>query len=53
MRDDNNAGDGRPSLSWMPVVDARGRTHMEARWSVATTRTASAATPVTAAHHAA
>jgi len=36
MRDDKNAGDGRPSLTWVPVVDAHGRTHMEACWRLIT-----------------
>ncbi|MEV7430703.1 MULTISPECIES: hypothetical protein [unclassified Nocardioides] len=22
----------RPTMCWVPVVDSRGRTHMEARW---------------------
>ena len=51
MRDKINAGDGRPSLTWVPVVDARGRTRMEARWSgPAAARHAHAASPP---HHAA
>ena len=24
----------RPVMHWVPVVDDRGRTHMEARWTV-------------------
>ncbi len=51
MRDVNIARDARPSLTWVPVVDARGRTHMEAHWSVTTPATLTA--PVTADHHAA
>jgi hypothetical protein len=26
---------GAPVCTWVPVTDASGRTHMEARWSVA------------------
>lgn len=26
----------RPVCAWVPVVDARGRTRMEARWTVPT-----------------
>ena len=28
---------GAPVCTWVPVTDASGRTHMEARWSVAET----------------
>ena len=48
-----NAEDGRPSLTWVPVLDARGQTRMESRWSMAGTAAVSAPAPVTAAHHAA
>ena len=34
------------TMSWVPVVDARGRTHMEAHW--VTSSPASAAPPVPA-----
>ena len=33
MRESQMAGE--LTMSWVPVVDARGRTHMEARWTVA------------------
>ncbi|HYJ27455.1 MAG TPA: hypothetical protein VEW73_07075 [Nocardioides sp.] len=33
---------GAPVCSWVAVTDASGRTHMEARWSVATASTAAA-----------
>ena len=36
MRDKTDARDGRPTLTWVPTVDARGRTRMEARWTAPT-----------------
>jgi hypothetical protein len=50
MRD--NKVTKRPSgltLTWVPVQDARGRTHMEARWSVPVVAAAQPHIP----HHAA
>jgi hypothetical protein len=35
----------RPVMHWVPVVDDRGRTHLEARWSLETTSTAPASKP--------
>lgn len=34
------------TMSWVPVVDAGGRTHMEARWAAVSSQQA----PVHAAH---
>ena len=39
------------TMSWVPVVDARGRTHMEAHW--VTTTPASVPAPAPQAAHAA
>jgi hypothetical protein len=51
MRIDKSAG--CPTCSWVPVTDAAGRVHMEARWSTpdhADVRAAAAAAvPATAA----
>ena len=34
---------GAPVCTWVPVTDATGRTHMEARWTLATATAAQAA----------
>ncbi|WP_277988333.1 hypothetical protein [Nocardioides sp. S5] len=34
---------GAPVCTWVSVIDASGRTHLEARWSVAPTAQAAAA----------
>jgi len=34
---------GAPVCSWIPVTDASGRTHMEARWTIAAVAVRSAA----------
>ena len=47
MRDDKVTE--RLEMRWFPVVDARGRTHMEARWIVAS----ESSTPVAKPHAAA
>lgn len=39
---------GELAMQWIPVVDARGRTHMEARWT--TVNRAASATPSDIAH---
>lgn len=36
---------GRPSMAWVPVVSADGRTHMEARWQEAVAPAATVPTP--------
>lgn len=33
----------RPTVSWVPVRDSAGRTHMEARWTLSEPRRAQAA----------
>lgn len=51
MRD--SAATNGLTMSWRPVVDERGRTHMEAHWTLTSTPQQQAATPSVQAAHAA